>query len=481
MIIISVIIAIFLNGLIGWQLLRLLQIQINPVMRLAASYLVGQLLSSLFYFLWLLLFPHLAFGWIIFELVCTTALFVMNFKLDHQSKFVQNNDSSPINQSYKHQFLGWFLASCIGIIAIYMACVHSWLGSFTPYGMWDAASMWSFRIPYLLQHIDQWQDIFLNTTAHPDYPLLHSISIARLCAIQGSYVPAVAQWYGYFNAALILIMIYSTLSNHAGKWQAFLASLILFSSEYWWGLTTWQYADHTLCSYLTLSAILCYLWLKNLHASTQCHSCPLLILLALTTAACAWTKNEGWPWVLIMSLMVLSVSIKTSSKQFLKTSTIWFASLFLILWMPITVHFLAEGSNDLISSTHWTQTTNRLFDLSRTSLIFSKLLDIFVTLYPYKILALSFIWILGYKPWQALPRKKPALAILLLLSLQFLSYILVYQITPHDLNWHIGAAANRLMLQVWPLLLLGMFLMASKPCVPPNDSLLNDDAKHPII
>ena len=479
MIFISVIIAVFMNFLIGWQLLRLLQIQVNFVMRLTISYLIGQLFSSLFYFSWLLLNPGWELGWLFIEIVFVATLFVINTKLMNTFKRASSTELPFVILSRKQKFLSYSLSSFVGLIIIYLMWVMSWFAQTAPYGMWDAAAMWNLRISFLVDPIEQWRYIFSMHTAHPDYPLLHSISVARLCAIHGKWVPAVSQWYGFSNAVIIVIMIYSVILKSAGVWQAFLAALLLFSTEYWWGLTTWQYADHTLSSYFTLSAIVCYWWGQKIQRQSISHSYPLLILLALATGACVWTKNEGWPWAMIMSLLIFGVSIKHSRKQLPRFAMIWLGSLFLVLWMPITVQMLAEESNDLVTSVSLTQTTSWLLDFSRTSLIFSTLIDVFSELYPSKILALALIWILWYRPWHSLKQLRPVLAIFFLIGLQTLCYLLIYQITPNDLKWHLGTSANRLMLQLWPVVLLGLFLMATKNDALPVEASMNNKKTSP--
>ena len=51
------------------------------------------------------------------------------------------------------------------------------------------------------------------------------------------------------------------------------------------------------------------------------------------------------------------------------------------------------------------------------------------------------------------------LTLLIVLTLMIMSYFFIYLITPSDLSWKVGSSISRLILQVWPGIILFIFLM----------------------
>ena len=47
------------------------------------------------------------------------------------------------------------------------------------------------------------------------------------------------------------------------------------------------------------------------------------------------------------------------------------------------------------------------------------------------------------------------------LGLMLLSYYVVYVTTPFDITWHVTTSVDRLMVQLWPALVLTVFLSLS--------------------
>jgi hypothetical protein len=46
------------------------------------------------------------------------------------------------------------------------------------------------------------------------------------------------------------------------------------------------------------------------------------------------------------------------------------------------------------------------------------------------------------------------------LALMLASYYLVYVTTPFDISWHVSTSIDRLLIQLWPSLVLAVFLLS---------------------
>ncbi|MBL4701715.1 MAG: hypothetical protein JKX85_10715 [Phycisphaeraceae bacterium] len=472
----SALIGIIFNFALGWQCLRLMhwQTALNGglMVRIVLAYLLGQLLTSLIYYVMLLLWPNAFLGWILVELLLVCLLAICGRTRQAHASALEPTPAQNDNMLHRvFCYVTWCVVF-LGLVAVLLS-VRT-LALKAPYGLWDAAAMWNLRVVYLAHPTEQWQQIFSSDTQHPDYPLFHSLSAARLCVLYGQWNPLVTQWFGFAHGAMAVLMLVGVLMRKASIFAALLAGAILLGTQYWWGITFWQYADHTLCAYMTASAVLLYLWLSEQDIK-QRSAIWMFVLLALMTGTCAWTKNEGWPWVFWVSLIVgVRVCVVNRSRLF-PMAAVWCGALTAVLWMPLSVHLMADATNDMVTGISTSSLTSRLFDWQHTCLIFEYVWDVFLKLHPVWALLLSIVWVLTFRPWQRLRQRLPAYGVLLLISLQILTYLLVYQLTPHDLDWHLGTSVNRLMLQVWPIVVLGLFLLARSCPVASNTLQKNNN------
>jgi hypothetical protein len=60
-------------------------------------------------------------------------------------------------------------------------------------------------------------------------------------------------------------------------------------------------------------------------------------------------------------------------------------------------------------------------------------------------------------------------------------YAVIFLLTPNDVQWHMGTALDRLLLHVWPGMILCYFLAAASPEKPGNIFRRSSTAQHPIF
>jgi hypothetical protein len=81
--------------------------------------------------------------------------------------------------------------------------------------------------------------------------------------------------------------------------------------------------------------------------------------------------------------------------------------------------------------------------------------------WPISILAILLIygWIVGRQKSDHRAEK----ALWIVPAAQLLVYLLVYVVTPHDLQWHMNYSMSRLLIHIFPLVLLCFFLLVKTP------------------
>jgi hypothetical protein len=118
--------------------------------------------------------------------------------------------------------------------------------------------------------------------------------------------------------------------------------------------------------------------------------------------------------------------------------------------------------NDLVAGQGQQSTLSRLTDPTRYAMIARAFGGEFLTtIGPWAALTLALAFVL----LGPAPRTSRGVAVLplLVLVLMLLGYFAVYLTTPHNLAWHLASSLHRLYVQLWPLALLGYFLIVATP------------------
>ncbi|MFG0248157.1 MAG: hypothetical protein ACF8OB_04660 [Phycisphaeraceae bacterium JB051] len=454
MILMSVILGMCLNAMLGYWLTRCFFNdafkQVEPVSRLILIYLIGQFLGSMTYWLWLLLGVHVYGTWILLDLIVIGTLAYGA----SQHKNSQKNTLTQAVSLSQQQLVTWLVFAGIGWVMVW--CL-GWHIARLPYGGWDAAAMWNYRVSYIALPREQWLDIFKTPAAHPDYPLMHSLTAARLCALTGHWQPVVTAWLGVAHALVVLVLLLGTVMQRVGIRIAILGAMLLVASNLWWEYSSWQYADITLCCYMFASAVMFCHWFDRNDPDHH----GLLYAALLLLGTCAWTKNEGWPWVIGMGVVILAClwfkPIPGKTKWLMRCTLCLLA----VLWMPLTVHWMSEQGNGMVRGMVSEDVSRRLFDPQRMIMIASYYWQFLRLFYPWLItvMLLAVCLLSRYRPNSS--RSRVGWLVILLFVGQLSVYLLVFMTTEHDLKWHLHTAAKRLFNQIWPLWILGCCLLAA--------------------
>jgi hypothetical protein len=177
------------------------------------------------------------------------------------------------------------------------------------------------------------------------------------------------------------------------------------------------------------------------------------LLAGVFSGLCAWTKNEGWMFLVIVFFIYLGFPLlKKPRENHWQRFKMFFRGLGPILLILIYHKLILAPSNDIINSAAL-DSVGQLMEVERYPVIvkafFSKLIPLdFKNATPYFILtSIPIFFGLNFnllkKPWMVR-------AIITVLAV-LLGYAVIYLISPLELQFHLGSSLNRLYLHIWPI------------------------------
>ena len=395
--------------------------------RLSLGAVAGPGFSSTVYFA--LLTVGLARPWTILtvEISCAGALAV--FWMRHRS----SQAASPV-RIVPAILTGIFLCGLVlaggRLVQISMA---------NPVGEWDATAIWNLRARFLTDQ-QNWRFVVSPFPAtRPEYPLLISSFIARTWKLAGAYpalVPILTSLT--FWAALQGLMV-SALAMIRGTAAAMFGGLILLSTAPLFFWATAQYADIPLACYFMAALALLFI---DARAGTR--SPWALVWAGVCSGLAAGTKNEGEVFALILTFVFLL------QRPPWRRAKLMFAGMLPALLPLVFLKLLLLAPSQLFAGQTVAGVLAKIGDPGRYHLIGKSLVDR-VTDYPLSLMAV--LTLLLNPQWDK--RYRSAVWISSITSGgMLLSYLAVYMITPLDLPWHLSTSMDRVLIQIWPCLVL---------------------------
>lgn len=347
----------------------------------------------------------------------------------------------------------------VSVAALLAHLVRAWLiATFrSPLGDWDAWAIWNLRARFLFS-ADAWRNGFSTEMpwSHPDYPLLLPSSVARGYCWTGE-----SGWAAPAVIALLFLLAIPALSALVlARCRGLLAALVaavLSLGVVYWSLDFSQYADMPLAFlFLAVNALL----LLGRWDPGNDWMWPLAGLLA---GALVWTKNEGWVMLAAILISELAARRWTSPDSPPTPRQVIGFGLGVLPLLLVTVGFklTLASHNDLLAGLHLAQ----LWDPDRYLLIARHLAHMAGTSGPFRLPVLPVL--AGYllvSGTGAPDRLRPAVAALgLRLALVAGALAGAFLLTPLPLPWHLENAADRLLMQLLPSLILLVVAVARPP------------------
>lgn len=417
----------------------------NIILKIMLGIGLGAGISSLLFFIWLLISPNNLKPYVLIEIILLFATLV--------ALFFSRSNRKPVSpfgfQLSKQSWFSWVFLS------IFVISMIPWIFSFrsftfmSPHGTFDAYAIWNLRARFITQGGANWQSGLspeLNWKNHADYPMLTPTLVARSWSFlneESTRVPIVLS----ATFALGLVgLLFAFLLETRGMAIASLGGLLLLSTSWLQFFPITQNADTTLAFYYLASIGLIYLFIINPKKQ-------FIILAGLMAGLSGWTKNEGIVFIAVSSLVLLIFfSIRTKKISSIVHKILPYIS-GLLLPVLIILFFKTQlaANNDMSTELTLNQALQQLFDPGRYYLIFKEFIKI---VYSINILGISFVvWVLAYL--LILGKKdtnKTGFWILLaIVTTTLAGYFSIYLITPHPLDWHLNYSADRLLYHLLPI------------------------------
>jgi len=315
-----------------------------------------------------------------------------------------------------------------------------------PQGNWDAWSIWNLRARFLASAGPLAARAFLpGLSGHPEYPLLTSGFIARCWTYAGadlgdiSSAAPIAMGYLFFLALLSIAA--GGLAALRSRTLGVLFALALLGSPLILAEVPAQYADVPLACYFLAAAMF---WLLDQPA-----------LAGIFASLAAWTKDEGLFFLAAFAVCAVVMDRGRIVRWAMGAAPV----AALVLFFKAV---LARGSDSLLaSSSHGVAAKITAFSrywqiaAAFASGFWNLHVDWYHPLLPLIALAVVLKADSQWKRNLAFPGA--------LFAAMLAGFFGIFVITSADLTWHLNTALNRLIVQVWPLLLLSTFVCLRTP------------------
>ena len=316
-----------------------------------------------------------------------------------------------------------------------------------PYGGWDGWAIWNMHARFMYRAGTEWPAALASAQlswTHPDYPRLVGASVARLWAWSGAESPAAPATV----AAVFALATAGLLAGGVWRWRgatiAAAGGLLLVATPFFLTFALNQHADIPFGCWM-LAAVL----LPGLPGGRGG-----ALLAGVAAAFAAWTKNEG---LLFVPVLTLVWGIQAWRRGERRAVGAFLAALVVALAPLLAFKLLFAPPNDLVSAP-WTARFAQLIDPARHGVIWAGLRRDVPGFGEWRVVPFLAMLV----PFLALRRRRPAPGAALALAvagLMLAGYYVVYLLSPHALAWHVDTSLVRLLLQVWPVLILGWCLL----------------------
>ena len=342
------------------------------------------------------------------------------------------------------------LTACIAFVAEVSA---------SPHGGWDAWMTWNMHARAIVRGAGHWREVLraLPEWSHPDYPLLVPASVARIWEYQGGESAAGPAAVGFVFTFATVGLLYAAVSALRSPSQGALAALILVSTKFFVLHGASQYADIPLGFFIL--ATLALLCLAEAQPTTR-HR--LVVLAGLAAGLAAWTKNEGLLFIPVVFLTFLLSHRRTPDLA--RDARSVFVGLAPALAVVLAFKLWMAAPNDLLADQGTAQTAARLLELERYQQIDSGFVTAVLEVSArgaVPLLLAGYLLVAGRIPAGRTRHTGSMVAVVVALMLAGYAAVLLVAPAPR-LGTNIRSI-NRLLLQLWPSMLLAYFCLVRTP------------------
>ncbi|MEB3299751.1 MAG: hypothetical protein VKO21_09735 [Candidatus Sericytochromatia bacterium] len=325
-----------------------------------------------------------------------------------------------------------------------------------PDGDWDAWALWNMTARALVlgqEGLALMQRAEL-ANAHPDYPWNLPLTIARLWSLTipgDSTVPEMISGLAWVAVSLGIGLWVRTFAGVTaslvamGLWlvgdQAFLAARM-------------QYADQQVAA-AVLAAGGCLAKAAATGREEPDRAWRALGLGGVMALVAAWTKNEGAAFAMLWALAALALVWRRRLP--FRPQRGWMVPTALLGALPAVALLLHKSwapANDLTHGQSLSRMLECLTSPERWHAVTHAMAKAFWNLGPDGPLVLLIAGA-GMGLTCSRASRRAGITVLGLAAGQLSINLLVYLLTPRDLTWHLATSVDRVVSQIWPLVLVG--------------------------
>lgn len=337
------------------------------------------------------------------------------------------------------------LAAASLLFVLGLATVAMWGGwEANPNGDWDAWAIWNLRGRFIasgdgLAH-RAWSPV-LGTVAHPEYPLLLSSAIGRCWAFSRTFDTAVSAAASYTFFLALIALAAGGIAAVRGPTLGLWAALTLAATPSLLHEVPAQYADVPLACYIAAALVFAV--------------AERPILAGIFAGCAAWTKDEGLLF-LVVFLAAMAVFKRRAALA---------AALGALPAAALDVFFkafLARGNASLLS-TSLPGAGHRIANVSRYGTV--------IAAFGRGLAGMGAGWYHPIFPLLVLAavlrfdreRRREAAFCGSIAGALLLGYFAMFIVTSNDLAWQLQTSLPRLLIQVWPALVVTVFVSLRVP------------------
>lgn len=321
-----------------------------------------------------------------------------------------------------------------------------------PYGQWDAWAVWNHKARFLFRGGGgDWATVLDVPWSNPPHPMLVSGGVARLWAWAGAEWTGVPAVLGDLMAVAIVTGVMGAIG--LGRARAWLAGAVLLAPYTFLQQVAAQQADLPVALFVTAAVLVLY----GERAAGTPGAWPVraLLLGGAVAGLGAWTKNEGVVFLAASGMLLAVDALRARAPGRL----LWFgagaaaalATVVAFKWgiAPDTSVYLPSGASQsaidkvLSPALHAT--------IGRIMLVWSVRWGGGPTVGLVPVL-------LAVAAWSAVVHRQAAARLLAVVGLMLAGYYVVYVLTPLDTEWLVTTTIDRLLVQLWPVIVLAAFL-----------------------
>jgi hypothetical protein len=191
------------------------------------------------------------------------------------------------------------------------------------------------------------------------------------------------------------------------------------------------------------------------------------VIAGATSAMAAWTKNEGVVFVLLMFLIAVIVAVRRREGRQLLWSI---AGATPILIGVVGFKLALAPSSGLVEGQSLAVILTRLMDPDRHMTVLGLMAQHAMRWSaPFAFAVFPIVSLVA--AWMAVRIGGVVRVMAIVLGLMLASYYVVYVTTPFDITWHVSTSIDRLLVQLWPAMVLTVFLGLQSSVSGPRSSI----------